>query len=86
MLVRHRTVVFVHGCFWHQHARCSRATKPSTRVEYWTEKFRKNRLRDRRVVRALLRLGWRVIIVWECESEAGLSDTLRERLKDRARR
>lgn len=86
VLTRHRTVVFVHGCFWHQHARCPRATTPSTRVEFWNEKFRKNRLRDRRVVRALVRLGWRVIIVWECESEVGLSNTLQERLKDRARR
>jgi DNA mismatch endonuclease (patch repair protein) len=86
VLTRHRTVVFVHGCFWHQHARCPRATTPATRVEFWNEKFRKNRLRDRRVVRALVRLGWRVIIVWECESEVGLSNTLQERLKDRARR
>jgi len=63
---RFRTVVFVHGCFWHAHEGCKFATKPSTRKNFWKEKFEANRKRDRRNYEALTKLGWRVLIVWEC--------------------
>jgi DNA mismatch endonuclease (patch repair protein) len=63
-----RAVVFVHGCFWHRHDGCRRATTPSTRVEFWSAKFERNLARDRRVVRQLRRLGWSVLIVWECRA------------------
>ena len=61
-----RTVILVHGCFWHRHGRCRLASVPRTRPEYWAAKFAANRRRDRRVVAALERLGWRVIVIWEC--------------------
>jgi DNA mismatch endonuclease (patch repair protein) len=64
---RYKTVIFVHGCFWHRHAGCSIATTPKTNTSFWIEKFNKNVLRDARVVSALENLGWKVIIVWECE-------------------
>lgn len=62
-----RSVVFVHGCFWHRHSRCSYAVLPKTRVEFWLKKLSGNRHRDRRNVKALEQLGWQVIVVWECE-------------------
>jgi len=65
---RHRLVVFVHGCFWHRHVGCRRCTTPKTRVEFWTEKFRRNVERDQRSVAALQRSGWRVLTIWECQT------------------
>lgn len=62
-----RTVVFVHGCFWHAHAGCKRATLPSTRAEFWAEKIGGNVVRDQRAEASLVSLGWRVITLWQCE-------------------
>lgn len=64
---KHRLVVFVHGCFWHRHEGCPRATMPATRTEFWTGKFTATVDRDARQISELKRLGWRVLIVWECE-------------------
>jgi DNA mismatch endonuclease (patch repair protein) len=58
--------IFVHGCFWHRHENCRYATTPSTRPEFWTQKFERNVARDAEVVTILLGMGWRVAIVWEC--------------------
>ena len=60
--------IFVHGCFWHRHEGCARTTTPKTRAAYWREKFEQNIRRDRRNVEALRRLGWEVLVVWECET------------------
>lgn len=68
VLPARNAVVFVHGCFWHQHEGCVRATKPKTRRGFWSAKFEKNRARDRTVLRKLRSLGWRVFVVWECDS------------------
>lgn len=64
-LTKYRTVIFVHGCFWHGH-KCHRAKIPSTRTDFWTKKIEGNRARDERVEGMLTALGWRVIVVWEC--------------------
>ena len=64
---RHRTAVFVHGCFWHRHG-CSRAAVPKTRPEFWAEKFARNVARDQRQQDELARLGWTVLVIWECET------------------
>lgn len=61
-------VVFVHGCFWHRHEGCSRTTTPTTRATYWQKKFEQNVQRDRRNVTMLESLGWKVLVVWECET------------------
>jgi DNA mismatch endonuclease, patch repair protein len=58
-------VVFVHGCFWHQHPRCGRM--PKSRLGFWQRKLRENRARDLRNQRALRKLGWDYLIVWECQ-------------------
>lgn len=67
ILPRRRTVIFVHGCFWHRHPGCKRATMPATNVEYWTRKFARNMARDVRNKAILESGGWRVLMVWECE-------------------
>jgi DNA mismatch endonuclease (patch repair protein) len=66
VLPRFNAVVFVHGCFWHVHKECKFSTKPSSRKEFWKEKFEANKKRDRRNYKALAASGWRVLIVWEC--------------------
>lgn len=68
VLPRHRIAVFVHGCFWHQHAGCRRASRPHTRVEFWDKKLNGNIARDQRNYRLLIEQGWRVLVVWECET------------------
>lgn len=60
-------VIFMHGCFWHRHANCRRARMPKTRIAFWTEKLEGNRRRDRRNHRKLRVMGWRVLVVWECQ-------------------
>jgi DNA mismatch endonuclease (patch repair protein) len=75
-----RWAVFVHGCFWHAHAGCPRATIPKRNREFWTAKFAANRARDARAIAALLEAKYRVAVVWECEA-ADDSESLRERLQ-----
>jgi DNA mismatch endonuclease (patch repair protein) len=66
VLRRYKTVILVHGCFWHRHSGCRLAYRPKSRLAFWEQKFAKNALRDSRQTQALLNDGWRVIIVWEC--------------------
>ena len=65
---RYRATVLVHGCFWHRHEGCRFAYIPRSRTQFWTEKFRQNVARDRRTEDALRGLGWRVLVIWECET------------------
>lgn len=67
-LRRYGTVIFVHGCFWHRHRRCRRATTPKSNREFWQAKFHDNQRRDRRIRKALQDSGWRVLVIWECET------------------
>lgn len=69
VLPRFRTVILVHGCFWHRHTDCRYATTPKTRQEYWLPKFAANIERDARKEAQLRVLGWRVLVVWECETK-----------------
>ena len=66
---RHEAVIVVHGCFWHRHPGCKRASSPKTRVRYWQNKFEDNVVRDRRNETALRDLGWKVMVIWECETK-----------------
>ena len=74
VLAKYRTVVFVHGCFWHYHAACREGRLPKTNSEFWTNKFAKNISRDGEHQRKLLDLGWKVLVIWECEIEAALKN------------
>jgi len=62
-----RAVIFVHGCFWHRHARCRLARLPKSRLDFWVPKLEANRARDVRNIRKLRRAKWRPLVVWECE-------------------
>ena len=68
VLPKHNLVIFVHGCFWHQHPGCKLASRPRSNTVYWQVKFQKNRLRDKRNQLALEEAGWSVATVWECET------------------
>lgn len=72
----------VHGCFWHRHTGCRRATTPATRTDYWIPKLDRNVARDRRNAEDLEQLGWRVVVIWECETKdrQRLSEIIRERV------
>lgn len=67
---KYRTVIFVHGCFWHRHG-CKYTSTPSTRKDFWEQKFFQNVRRDEKNVRALEQAGWRVGIIWECQLKKG---------------
>ena len=67
VLPKHRTVVFIHGCFWHGHNGCKEYTVPKTNPEFWVNKVARNQERDQEVWRKLEAKGWSVVIVWECE-------------------
>lgn len=69
VLTRHRKLVFVHGCFWHGHPGCSRATMPSTNIQFWEKKISGNRMRDVTVRRRLGIMGWRVLVIWQCQTK-----------------
>lgn len=68
VLPRWRTVVLVHGCFWHRHPGCKLTTTPSNRAEFWQAKFEANIARDAAQCKQLRSLGWRVVTIWECET------------------
>lgn len=77
VLPKYRTVIFVHGCFWHGHKNCKYYTTPKTNIEFWTAKVARNQERDQDVWRKLEVKGWSVIIVWECQlKKARLQETV----------
>lgn len=80
VLPKHRTVVFVHGCFWHGHKRCKEFTIPKTNTEFWIKKIALNQERDQEVWRQLEAKGWSVVIAWECEFVKAKYDSTVERV------
>lgn len=72
VLPKHRLVIFVHGCFWHRHVGCHRSTTPAARAEFWKAKFEATVARDARQQTELESNGWRVLIIWECETKDSL--------------
>ena len=81
VLPKYKTVVFVNGCFWHGHGGCKYFVPPKTNTEFWYAKFKYNQERDERNYQKLRDLGWRILIVWECEIRHGDAD---KRLKELA--
>ena len=78
VLPKYKAIVFVHGCFWHRHG-CSATTTPTRNREFWEAKFARNVARDARALDELRAGGYRVIVVWECETKRGEAELL-ERL------
>lgn len=81
VLKRYRTVIFVHGCFWHRHSGCHYATEPASNKSFWQKKFAGNVVRDARNTALLLEMNWNVIIIWECQVKIFQKDGLTS-LKD----
>ncbi|MHC4647531.1 MAG: hypothetical protein ACYTBJ_18750 [Planctomycetota bacterium] len=69
------TVIFVHGCFWHNHSNCNRAKPPKTNKAFWKRKIQSNKRRDRRIARSLRQQGWHVFTVWECRLPGGANNS-----------
>ena len=67
VLPKYKTVIFVHGCFWHRHENCKYATTPKTRKEFWESKFKANVKRDKEIQEKIKNIGWQSVVVWECE-------------------
>ena len=68
VMSRYRTVIFVNGCFWHRHPNCRYASTPKTNVDYWQRKFERNVARDRTAHDELARDGWKILVIWECQT------------------
>ena len=69
VLPKYKTVIFIHGCYWHRHTGCKNCTTPNTNREFWLKKFEKNIQNDSKHKRELGAAGWKVLILWECEIE-----------------
>ena len=80
VLPKYKTVIFVHGCFWHRHENCKYATTPKTRKEFWEKKFRENINRDNLNQANLSLKGWKIIIIWECQLKGDIKKLIRESL------
>lgn len=74
VLPKYNTVIFVNGCFWHQHPGCKKAVVPENNHQYWEKKLLRNRTKDKKVERELTQLGWKVITIWECELKKSCFD------------
>lgn len=82
VLPKYKTVIFIHGCFWHGHENCKYFKIPQTRTEWWTDKIHKNRLNDVKAIKLLKKDGWKVITIWECKLKpAKLNQTLAALIK-----
>ena len=73
LLPKYKTAIFINGCFWHNHANCKYAYVPKTRRKFWMEKFKKNKERDRKNFHLLKKMGWQVLVCWECQLKRNFS-------------
>ena len=76
VLPKYRTIIFIHGCFWHRHAGCKDATTPKTRTEFWQQKFDRNVANYRLYIKQLEKMGWHVIVLWECQINKDIETTM----------
>ena len=74
VLPKYRTVIFVHGCFWHGHTNCKYFVVPKARTQWWTDKINRNKANDEKAIKALKKDGWKVIMVWECKLKPAKAD------------
>lgn len=83
VLKKYQTLIFINGCFWHGHKNCQISKLPKSRLEYWEPKITKNRNNDSKNSSKLRRLGWRIIVIWECQLRNVLKEKTLESLKNR---
>lgn len=81
VLPKYHTVIFVHGCFWHNHKNCKEGRIPSTNSTFWKEKLQHNISKDNKNIKELKKCNWKVIVVWECEIEKHLEKTVKKIIK-----
>ncbi|OQY94112.1 MAG: very short patch repair endonuclease [Sphingobacteriales bacterium UTBCD1] len=82
VLSKYKTVIFVHGCFWHGHKNCKYYVVPKTRTRWWQKKINSNKINDQQAVKALRKDGWKIITIWECRLKPAKADaTLNSLLK-----
>jgi len=67
VLPKYKTVIFVHGCFWHGHTNCKYFVVPKTNTQWWTDKINSNKANDEKAIKALKKTGWKIINIWECK-------------------
>ena len=72
VLPKYRTIIFINGCFWHAHEGCSDFSFPKSNTDFWKKKLLQNRKRDAKIYRELTNLGWKVIVIWQCELKKSL--------------
>lgn len=80
VLPKYKTVIFIHGCFWHGHTDCRYATIPKTRTDWWLQKINTNQANDTKHQKALRKLGWKIITIWECDLKAAKREQVLMRL------
>ena len=80
VIPKYKTVIFVHGCFWHRHENCKYASTPKTRKEFWNKKFTENKKRDSEIQEKIKILDWRSVVIWECETKN--IENLRDKIID----
>lgn len=78
VLPKYNTVVFVHGCFWHYHKECKEGRIPDTNSKFWKEKLFKNVEKDKKHQQQCIDLGWKTVVVWECELEKNITEVIRK--------
>ena len=81
VLTKYKTVIFIHGCFWHRHTDCKYATMPDTNKDYWNKKFQDTINRDKLEQKILSEAGWNIIVIWECEIKSSFDDILNKTIK-----
>jgi len=82
VLPKYKTVIFVHGCFWHRHPGCKLAATPKTRIDFWKEKFARNVSNDQKNRSELNSLGWNVFVLWECELKRDFDTAMNDLIKN----
>lgn len=80
VLRKYHTAIFIHGCFWHGHEGCKLSRLPKTRVEYWQNKIERNRVRDAESREKLRELGWRTMVIWECQLKKSVRESTLENI------
>lgn len=74
VLRKYKTIIFIHGCFWHGHADCKYSHLPKSNIEFWKNKIEANKIHDTKVYNQLRKLGWHIIIIWECQLKLKMKD------------
>jgi DNA mismatch endonuclease (patch repair protein) len=77
VITKYKIVIFIHGCFWHRHENCIEASRPKTNSEYWETKINKNIERDKKYQEEIKRLGWKIIIIWECNVKKDIEENIK---------